>query len=137
MFKIRLTRTYTLVVSTLLFFGLSSCAVSPETQARMDEFQRTIPTCSSGADCSSKWTTARAWVAENSDFPIQGDSDTRIYATSNSLNTLSGIGVIVDRVAVSGGTYQILADMQCFSSYNCPELWDRMVDFNRTVNNAQ
>lgn len=83
-----------------------------------------------------KWAAARAWLVENSDYPIQGDSDTRIYA-SNALNTISGVGVIVDRVAGDAGAYQIVADMECFSAYNCPDLWDRMVDFNRTVISAR
>ena len=136
MTKIRFTHFQTLTISALLAIGLSSCAVSPETQAKMDEFARTIPSCSSDAECSRKWAAARAWVVENSDYAIQGDSDTRISA-SNPLNTISGIGVIVDRVPSSGGGFQIVADMQCFSAYNCPDLWDRMVDFNRTVNNAR
>lgn len=136
MTKIRFTRFQAMAVSALLAFGLSSCAVSPETQAKMDEFARTIPSCSSDAECSRKWAAARAWLVQNSDYPIQGDSDTRIYA-SNSLNAISGVGVIVDRVASSGGGYQIVADMECFSAYNCPDLWDRMVDFNRAVNGAR
>lgn len=136
MTKIRFTQFQTMAISVLLAFGLSSCAVSPETQSKMDEFARTIPSCSSDAECSRKWAAARAWIVGNSDYPIQGDSDTRIYA-SNALNTMSGVGVIVDRVAISGGGYQIVADMECFSAYNCPDLWDRMVDFNRTVNGAR
>lgn len=136
MTKIRFTQFQTMAISVLLAFGLSSCAVSPETQSKMDEFARTIPSCSSDAECSRKWAAARAWIVGNSDYPIQGDSDTRIYA-SNALNTMSGVGVIVDRVAISDGGYQIVADMECFSAYNCPDLWDRMVDFNRTVNGAR
>ena len=75
---------------------ISSCAVSPETQAKMDEFARTIPSCSSSADCAPKWNAAHNWTEENSSFVIQGDSDTRIFASS-TLTTQSGLGVVVYR----------------------------------------
>ncbi|PCJ24995.1 MAG: hypothetical protein COA96_08360 [SAR86 cluster bacterium] len=127
----------TIVTSALLLIGVSYCAVSPVTQAKMDEFARTIPSCSSDNDCSVKWAAARSWIEQSSDYPIQGDSDTRIYA-SNMIISHSGVGVVVNLVAANGsGNYQIVADMECFSANNCPELWDKMVDFNRTVNRAQ
>ena len=115
--------------------GLAACAVSPEIQARMDEYNRTIPVCSSDSDCRSKWSAARAWVVENSDFGIRAEGDDRIMATSNIVST-SGLGVVVDRVEVGGG-YQILVDLECFSAYGCPDIWDNMLDFNRRVNAAR
>lgn len=120
------------VIATAL---LASCAVNPETQAKMDEFANTIPTCSGDADCASKWATARRWTAENSDFSIRGESDTRINASSNIISQ-SGIGVVVTRVAVGTNLYQIVADLECFSAYSCPELWDMKLDFNRTLNGS-
>ena len=111
---------------------LGACAVSPETQARMDEYDRTIPSCASESDCSRKWETARAWAAENSDFGIRGESDTRIMATSNIVST-GGIGVVVNREAAASG-YQLLVDVECFSAYGCPDVWELKVDFNRAVN---
>jgi len=100
----------------------------------MDEYARTIPTCSSDSDCQLKWAAARGWVVANSTFAIRAESDERIMSTSN-LITMSGIGVIVDRVATNGG-YQITVDVECFSAYGCPNIWDTMLDFNRSVNAA-
>ena len=77
---------------------LASCAVSPEIQAKMDEYARTIPTCSSDADCARKWDVARTWTMQNSDFTIRGASDTRINASSNIISQ-AGIGVVVTKVA--------------------------------------
>ena len=121
------------VLSTLAALLLVSCAVSPETQAKMDEYARTIPSCSNDAECDGKWAAARAWALQNSDFNIRGESDTRIYASSN-LASQSGIGVIVTKVANGSDGFQLIADLKCFSAYSCPELWDMKVDFNNTIN---
>ena len=123
------------LLSTLAFLMLVSCAVSPETQAKMDEFERTIPTCASEAECARKWNVARTWTMENSDFAIRSYSDTRINANSNIISQ-SGIGVIVNKIATGTNSYEIVATLECFSAYSCPELWDLKVDFNRTVNGA-
>ena len=121
------------ILSTLAALSLMSCAVSPETQAKMDEYARTIPTCLSDAECDSKWAVARTWTLQNSDFNIRGESDTRINASSNIISQ-SGIGVIVTKVANGSNRFQFVADLECFSAYTCPELWDLKVDFNKTIN---
>ncbi len=55
-------------------------------------------------------------------------------STSN-LTSMSGIGVVVNRVETNG-SYQILVDVECYSAYGCPNIWDMKLDFNRTVNGA-
>jgi hypothetical protein len=117
----------------LALAGLLSCATSPEVQAKMDTFARTTPTCSSDFDCQAKWTAARAWVVENSDFPIRTPNEQRISASSTLISD-AGTGVIVNRVAADGGGYQIIVDVECFSAYGCPNIWDLKLDFNRAVN---
>ena len=111
---------------------LASCAVSPERQAMIDEFEQTIPTCLSASDCRPKWAAARTWVLENSDFAIRSESDERIMATSN-ITTSSGQGVTVIRMSEGNG-YQILVNVECFNSFGCPGMLDARIDFNRTVN---
>lgn len=120
---------------TLLGVLLATCAVSEETQAKMDEYARTIPTCASAAACQPKWNMARAWVEANGDFGIRSASDERIVSTTN-ITSDSGIGIIVERVPAANGGFQITVDMQCLIAYGCPQLWDMMLDFNRTVNSA-
>lgn len=123
-------------VVTLMGFALAgACAVSPELQAKMDEYQRTIPTCSSSPECQSKWNMAIAWVESNSDYGIRSATGERIVSTTNVASD-SGIGVSVERVPVGNGSFRITVDMECLSAYGCPELWDDMLDFNRIVNSA-
>jgi len=114
---------------------LAACAVSPETQAKMDEFARTIPVCSNAAACEPKWSAALAWVEANNSFGIRSATDERIVSTTN-ITSDSGIGIIVTREPTATGQFQIIADMNCFIAYGCPRLWDMMIDFNRTVNAA-
>jgi|TARA_Y100000294_G_scaffold53957_1_gene50851 hypothetical protein len=123
---------YTCLAVVCISLLLSTCTISPERQAKLDEFDNTIPRCSSDFDCGPKWLAARAWVIENSDFGIRAESDDRIMATSNIISN-SGLGVVVDRVLAANG-YQIVVDLECFSSYGCPNILDSKIDFNRTLN---
>ncbi len=117
-----------------LFIGslLSACAVSPETQALIDEYERTIPSCNNQLDCETKWAHARAWVLQNSDFPIYTESDTRIRATS-TFTTSSGVGIVVIREG-SNNQFRFLVDVECFNAFGCPDIWETRVDFNRVLN---
>lgn len=126
------TKLFTTATLTFALALLSACASSPETQAKIDEFERTIPTCSSDANCQAKWAAARAWAEQNSAFIIRGDSDTRIMATGTR-PTDSGLGIVIHRVAANGG-FQIVVEAECFSAYGCADLWDVKLDFNRRIN---
>ena len=127
----KILNLFTIGLTALL---ISSCAISPETQAKMDEYARTIPACSGGSVCRGKWTAARGWVVANSAFAIRSESDERIMSTRH-LTTRSGNGVVVNRVEANGSD-QILVDVECYSAYGCPNIWDMKLDFNRTVNGA-
>jgi len=113
---------------------LTACAVSPETQAMIDEYERTIPSCSSQLDCETKWATARTWALQNSDFPIYTESATRIRASSNQ-NTASGVGIVITREG-NGSNDRFLVDVECFIAYGCSEIWESKLDFNRTLNGS-
>ncbi len=75
------------------------------------------------------------WAIENSDFPILTESEDRIMATS-TLRGTSGVGVTVNRRAIAG-RHQLVVDLECFSAYGCPDLWDLKLDFNQVVNGYQ
>lgn len=130
-----LKNPFSLIAAITLSLIASSCAVSPEIQAKRDEFERTIPSCSSSSECTRKWEAARLWAQQNSDFTIRSESDTRINANSNIISQ-SGVGVIVNRVENSSGGFQIIADLECFSAYACPDLWDLKINFNQTLNST-
>ena len=129
-------KTVQFIATTFAALSISACAVSEATQALMDEYQRTIPSCAGDRDCQPKWAAARAWVVQNSDFAIRSESDTRIMATSNIISQ-SGMGVTVDKITADAGGYQITVTVECFSAYGCPNLWQAMVEFNQAVNTAQ
>lgn len=130
--KHNLVRSASMTICSIV---LTACAVSPETQAKMDEYARTIPTCASTAACQSKWNMARAWVEANGDFGVRSATDERIVSTTN-ISSDSGIGITVKREPAANGEFHITIDMQCLVAYGCPQIWDMMIDFNRTVNTA-
>lgn len=111
---------------------MTACAVSPETQALIDQYESTIPSCTTQIDCETKWANARNWVRENSDFPIYTESATRIRATS-TLTTSAGVGVVVTREG-SGNQYRFLVDVECLNAFGCPNVWQTKLDFNRALN---
>ena len=111
---------------------MTACAVSPETQALIDQYESTIPSCTTQIDCETKWANARNWVRENSDFPIYTESATRICATS-TLTTSAGVGVVVTREG-SGNQYRFLVDVECLNAFGCPNVWQTKLDFNRALN---
>ncbi|MEQ8953420.1 MAG: hypothetical protein RL120_04740 [Gammaproteobacteria bacterium] len=124
-------RTYCLIpVATILL--LSGCS-SADRQARLDEFNRTIPTCRGVGECTAKWNAARAWVVANADFELRSNTDSRID-TLNSDSTRAGTAIQVDRVPVGDGSFQIVVDVECFAAYGCPNELDMAIEFNRAIN---
>lgn len=123
-----IARGLLLCLSCLL---IPACAVSPEMQAQMDAYEASIPTCSDQISCETKWLTARRWAMQNADFPIFSESEDRIRATS-TLASNSGVGVVVHREPANGG-YAFLVDVECFSAYNCPDIWALKLEFNEVV----
>lgn len=115
---------------------LASCGASEEYLARLAEVERTIPYCTSEAECEAKWSAARGWVIANADFTLRTDSETRID-TLNADSTRSGTAVQVDRVEGQDGEFQIVVDVECFAAYGCPSELDMRLDFNRTINAVQ
>ncbi len=118
-----------------LILLLAGCAASPELLAKMEEYDRTVPVCQSSQDCESKWQAAREWAIENADFPVLTEGDLRIMASSTLIG-MSGIGVVVNRDGTGAGS-RILVDVECFSAYGCPDIWELKLQFNRAVATAQ
>ncbi len=115
---------------------LAACGASEQYQARLAEFQRTIPVCASAAECETKWNATRDWVIANADFSLRTDSETRID-TLNADSTRSGTAVQVDRVEGPDGEFRIVVDVECFAAYGCPSELDMRLDFNRAINAAR
>lgn len=116
--------------------ALAACSPSEEYLARLAEFERTIPICTSDAQCEAKWSAARDWVVANADFSLRTDSEIRID-TLNADSTRSGTAVQVDRFEGQNGEFRIVVDVECFAAYGCPSELDMRLDFNRTINAVQ
>lgn len=114
-------------------FTLAACGASASYEARLAEFNNTIPTCSSANECETKWQAARQWVIENADFALRSDSADRID-TLNANSTRSGTSIQVDRIDQGNGNYQIVVDVECFAAYGCPNEIDKRLEFNRLLN---
>ena len=114
---------------------LTGCGMSAESQAKMDEYNRTIPMCQGIADCQAKWTAARNWVMEHASYGIRVNSETRIE-TYDADSTRAGTAVQVTRESVGNDRYRILVNIDCYATIGCPPYWETALDFNRTVNAA-
>jgi len=122
-------------VSVAIGLLLSACSISAETQAKMSEYNTTIPTCRADSECMAKWIAARAWVLENASFGIRSEDDLHI-ATYDAINARSGTAIRVDKVDGADGSFQILVSVECFAAYGCPDELDTKLDFNRVIGAA-
>ncbi len=128
-----LRKTYALSLAVATVALLASCGTSADRQARLDEFNRTIPSCRGNADCTAKWNAAREWVVANADFELRTNSETRID-TLNADSTRAGTSIQVNRIAAGDGSFQIVVDVECFAAYGCPNELDMGIEFNRVIN---
>lgn len=120
-----------LLASAMLLLG--GCGVSAATQAKIDEYNRTIPSCSGQNDCAAKWAVARTWVLQNADFPLLADNENVIETREPREQSQSGTSAKVERIAVGDGRYELRLSTGCHAAYGCPNQWDLGIDFNRRV----
>lgn len=123
-----------IIVATLILL-LTGCATNQATLAKRAEFERTIPTCSGGEDCTAKWEAAQLWVVHNAGYKIQ--TSTSVLIETYSPHNTKSIGVQVTKEPLGGGKYKILANIWCDSLIGCnPDVWDAAMNFNKTVSAA-
>jgi hypothetical protein len=129
----------TVLTAPLVIAGLYGCAVQqdPAVQAKIDEIQRTIPTCSSEKECNAKWETAQLWVVKNAGYRIQTATSVLIQ-TFNATGTRVELAAQVTKEPQGGGRYQFVAKVWCDNMFVCsPNRLDALLDFNRTLNAVQ
>ena len=129
------------IILTPLFViaGLSGCAVqqNPAVQAKIDEIQRTMPTCSSEKECNAKWETAQLWVVKNAGYKIQTATSVLIQ-TFNATGSRVELAAQITKEPQGGGRYQFVAKVWCDNIFGCrPNRLDALLDFNRTLNAVQ
>jgi hypothetical protein len=91
--------------------------------------------CRAGADCDAKWSRAVGWVATNSRWKIESQSDT-IVQTSDSVDGSLSPSFTVTKVATSDqSVYEIVFDGGCENILRCePTVAESRAKFAAFVN---
>lgn len=125
-------------VFTVAIVALSGCAVTPkkEQQAKMAQFQRTIPTCSNEKDCKAKWDAAQLWIVHNAGYKLQTVTDV-LLETYNPGEYDTDLAVRVTKEPQGDGVYKIIVKAWCNNIFGCtPNALDAELDFNAKVGAA-
>jgi len=118
---------------------LSACATTatPELQA---EVARTVPKCSTKAECDAKWDAAQVWVVQHAGFRLQTTTNVVIqtFGPSTSTGDSTRLAMQVLREQTSDGRWQIRALATCGNPFGCtPEIWPTLLQFNRAIGAVQ
>jgi hypothetical protein len=123
-------------IAMTLIIALSACASSPERQAKMDEINRTIPTCLGEKDCKAKWEMAQVWIVKNAGYKLQTATDV-LLQTYSPVGSSTSIGVRALKEPAGDGRYKITVSVWCDNMFGCfPDAFAAAIDFNRTVGAA-
>lgn len=122
-----------ILIAITLSLVLAACASSPERQAKMEEINRTIPTCSGEKDCKAKWEMAQVWIVKNAGYKLQTATDV-LLQTYSPTGSSTSIGVRALKEPVGAGRYNIMVSVWCDNIFGCfPDAHAAAIDFNRTV----
>jgi hypothetical protein len=75
-------------------------------------------TCRAGPDCDVKWSRAVAWVANNSRWKIQTQTDLLVQ-TFNSADSSPSPSFTVSKTASGDGLYEISLNGGCANLFGC------------------
>lgn len=103
-------------------------------QALIDEVSRTIPTCSSDADCKAKWSAAQVWVSQNAGLAIKTVTDVLIQ-TDKAVDHNPALAMTVTREPVGDGTFRIIMAATCDNIFGCSQdPWAKILEFQKVIN---
>jgi len=127
-----------LLASIIAVPALVGCATT--ITAEVDESQRTVPRCTTGADCTAKWEAAQVWIARHAGFKLQTVTDVLLQTSgpSYSMKDSRNLAVTVLREPDGPQRYRIVARISCGNPFGCmPDALPSLLDFNRTVSAAE
>lgn len=75
--------------------------------------------CRAGADCDAKWSRAADWIATNSRWKIQSQSDTIVQTSASTDGSLNPGFVVTKMATPDPSAYQIVFDGSCDSIFRC------------------
>jgi hypothetical protein len=105
--------------------ALSACSTA---QPRVADATPSI-TCAKGSDCDMKWSRAISWVASNSSYKVQTQTDSIIQTTGPSANDPSP-GFTVIKLAKGPSIYEITLKGGCENVIGCvPTIADERAKF--------
>lgn len=111
--------------------GLGGCTTIPSDPVVMEMSKRDV-TCVEGADCDAKWSRAVSWVAQNSHWKIQTQTNNLIQTMGPFDSTDAAF--TITKVASGNGTYTILFNAGCGNIFGClPSIPGLKVMFNQFV----
>ncbi len=123
--------------SMIIVVLLNGCATTQgkKASAQMNEFKRSIPTCSGAADCQAKWEAAQFWVVKNSPMKLQTATNV-IIQTYNSPKNSRKLAATVTKEPLGNGKYRILINAWCDNwMWPCtPKKMDAQIHFNKYIN---
>lgn len=129
----RYTRHLTASLAVVTLAGCGT-APNPATTYRLQDVERTRPTCSTPDECQQKWEVAQLWVVKNADYKIQTATSVLIQ-TFNPRRSSSAIAAQVTKEPLGGGRYRFVAKVWCDNMFGCkPDEVSAVLDFNGTVN---
>jgi len=117
----------------LLLLGAGCQTVTPQIR---DEYARTIPKCSTDAECHAKMEAAQVFLSQTLSWKIQTATDALIQ-TYGPGSTEASTAAVVTKQPTGDGTYQIIIRAWCNNPLGCfPAPWEVAINFNRYVNNV-
>jgi hypothetical protein len=75
--------------------------------------------CRVGADCDAKWSRAAGWIATNSRWRIQSQSDTVVQTSASTDGSLSPSFTVTKIATTDPSVYQIVFEGSCDSIFRC------------------
>lgn len=123
-------------IGLLFLCLLVSCATTEQKAAIAELAQRQI-ICTQGEDCDTKWGRAVTWVAQNSAWKIQLQSDL-IIQTYSAVGGSPSPGFLVNKVPLGNGQFQIAITSGCDNIFGCvPDHTMVLASFNQFVGGHQ
>jgi hypothetical protein len=75
--------------------------------------------CRAGVDCDAKWSRAVNWIATNSRWKIESQSDTIVQTTDSRDGSLSPSFTVTKVATGDPSVYQIVFDGGCDNIFRC------------------
>jgi hypothetical protein len=118
-------------VGAVLALTLASCAAN---RAATEPPPPPI-VCKQGPDCDTKWSRALSWIATNSRWRIQTQTDLLIQTFNGVEDAETEPGYTITRLAKGAGAFEITFSGGCHNLFACiPSVAEQRAKFAAFVN---